>query len=178
VSSASCPSRRISSWCSTPTSSDGGLPPANDAAVPRGGVGIVQTPQHFLNPDPIQANMGLTGSWPDEQRYFFDIVMPAKDAWGCAFCCGTSSVIRYDALVKLGGMPTDSVTEDYLLTLRLKEIGYSTAYLNEPLSFGLAPEGLKEYVTQRGRWCLGSCRSCVDRAARSRSADRSASSNA
>ncbi len=118
-------------------------------------VGIVQTPQHFLNPDPIQANMALTGSWPDEQRYFFDIVLPAKDAWGCAFCCGTSSITRFDALMKIGGLPTDSVTEDYLLTLRLKEIGYSTAYLNEPLTFGLAPEGLKEYVTQRGRWCLG-----------------------
>ena len=118
-------------------------------------VGVVQTPQHFVNPDPIQTNLEVTGAWPDEQRYFFDIVLPAKDAWGCAFCCGTSSIVRFDALRKLGGLPTDSVTEDYLLTLRLKEIGYSTVYLNEPLSFGLAPEGLKEYITQRGRWCLG-----------------------
>jgi cellulose synthase/poly-beta-1,6-N-acetylglucosamine synthase-like glycosyltransferase len=30
-----------------------------------------------------------------------------------------------------------------------------TAYLDEPLTEGLAPEGLKEYVTQRSRWCLG-----------------------
>jgi cellulose synthase (UDP-forming) len=81
--------------------------------------------------------------------------MPAKDAWGCAFCCGTSSLIRHDALMRIGGVPTDSVTEDYLLTLRLKEIGFATVYLNEPLSYGLAPEGLKEYATQRGRWCLG-----------------------
>ena len=117
-------------------------------------VGIVQTPQHYINPDPIQTNLGLAGVWPDEQRYFFDIVMPAKDAWGAAFCCGTSSVTRVEALTKLGGMPTDSVTEDYLLSLRLKEIGYTTAYLNEPLTFGLAPEGLKEYITQRSRWCL------------------------
>jgi cellulose synthase (UDP-forming) len=27
--------------------------------------------------------------------------------------------------------------------------------LNERLSAGLAPEGVKEYLTQRGRWCLG-----------------------
>ena len=119
------------------------------------GVGVVQTPQHFINPDPIQTNLAIAGTWPDEQRYFFDIVMPAKDAWDCAFCCGTSSVIRFQPLDQIGGFPTDSVTEDYLLTLRLKEIGYTTAYLNEPLTFGLAPEGLKEYVTQRGRWCLG-----------------------
>ena len=118
-------------------------------------VGVVQTPQHFINPDPIQTNLAVAGTWPDEQRFFFDIVMPAKDAWGCAFCCGTSSIIRFDGLRAIGGFPTDSVTEDYLLTLRLKETGLTTAYLNEPLTFGLAPEGLKEYVTQRGRWCLG-----------------------
>jgi cellulose synthase (UDP-forming) len=47
------------------------------------------------------------------------------------------------------------VTEDYLLTLRMKEIGARTVYLNERLTLGLAPEGLKEYITQRGRWCLG-----------------------
>jgi cellulose synthase (UDP-forming) len=52
-------------------------------------------------------------------------------------------------------MPTDSVTEDYLTTLRLKRLGFRTVYLNERLSLGLAPEGLKEYVTQRSRWCLG-----------------------
>jgi cellulose synthase (UDP-forming) len=120
-----------------------------------GDVGIVQTPQHFINSDPIQANLSAADVWPDEQRFFFDVVMASKDAWSTAFCCGTSSVIRFAPLTAIGGFPTDSVTEDYLLTLRLKEIGYRTVYLNEPLTFGLAPEGLKEYITQRGRWCLG-----------------------
>jgi cellulose synthase (UDP-forming) len=118
-------------------------------------VGLVQTPQHFINPDPIQTNLAATDVWPDEQRFFFDILLPAKDAWGAAFCCGTSSVIRFSSLVAVGGFPTDSVTEDYLLTLRMKEIGVRTVYLNERLTLGLAPEGLKEYITQRGRWCLG-----------------------
>lgn len=118
-------------------------------------VGIVQTPQHFFNPDPIQTNLSMTRVWPDEQRYFFGVVMPAKDAWGCAFCCGTSSLIRFDPLMKIGGFPTDSVTEDYLLTLRLKETGFRTVFLDEILSLGLAPEGLKEYITQRSRWALG-----------------------
>ncbi|SFH95552.1 glycosyltransferase family 2 protein [Bradyrhizobium sp. Gha] len=118
-------------------------------------VGVVQTPQHFINPDPIQTNLAAADVWPDEQRFFFDILMPAKDAWGVAFCCGTSSLVRYDGLQAIGGFPTDSVTEDYLVTLRLKERGLRTIYLNERLSIGLAPEGLKEYITQRGRWCLG-----------------------
>jgi cellulose synthase (UDP-forming) len=118
-------------------------------------IGIVQTPQHFINPDPIQTNLLATKVLPDEQRFFFDVVMPAKDAWSAAFCCGTSSIIRFAPLMAIGGVPTDSVTEDYLLTLRMKEAGYTTAYLNEPLTLGLAPEGLKEYISQRGRWCLG-----------------------
>ncbi len=118
-------------------------------------VGIVQTPQHFINPDPIQNNLAVNDLMPDEQRYFFDVLMASKDAWGTVFCCGTSSVIRAEALARIGGMPTDSVTEDYLLTLRMQENGYRTVYLNERLSLGLAPEGLKEYVTQRSRWCLG-----------------------
>ena len=119
------------------------------------GVGLVQTPQHFFNRDPIQSNLLVGHVWPDEQRFFFDHVMPSKDAWGGAFCCGTSSVIRIAALEDCGGFPTDSVTEDFLLTLRLDRAGWRTVYLNEPLSVGLAPEGMKEYITQRGRWCLG-----------------------
>ena len=86
--------------------------------------------------------------------------MKSKDAWGVAFCCGTSSVIRFSALEKIGGFPTDSVTEDYLLTLRLREQGIRTVYLNEVLSLGLAPEGLKEYYGQRSRWCLGAIQIC------------------
>ena len=125
-----------------------------------GDVGVVQTPQHFSNPDPIQANLSAAHAWPDEQRYFFDVVMPAKDAWGAAFCCGTSAVIRFEALRQIGGFPTGSVTEDYLLSLQLQEIGYRTVYLNEKLSLGLAPEGLKEYTTQRARWCLGFMQIC------------------
>lgn len=123
-------------------------------------VGVVQTPQHFFNPDPIQTNLNLVRVWPDEQRFFFDIVMTSKDAWGGAFCCGTSSVLRFSPLVRIGGFPTDSVTEDYLASLRLKEIGYRTVYLNEALSLGLAPEGLKEYVSQRARWALGFMQIC------------------
>ena len=89
-------------------------------------VGVVQTPQHFINPDPLQSNLAASRVWPDEQRYFFDVVMASKDAWGAAFCCGTSSVIRFPALWSIGGLPTGSVTEDYLLTLRLKADRYRT----------------------------------------------------
>ena len=47
------------------------------------------------------------------------------------------------------------MTEDFLITLKMDRGGWRTVYLNERLSTGLAPEGMKEYLTQRGRWCLG-----------------------
>lgn len=118
-------------------------------------VGLVQTPQHFFNPDPIQHNLGLSRSYPDEQRFFFDHLQPSRDAWGIAFCCGTSSVMRFKGLQAIGLFPTTSITEDFLVTMALQNAGWRTVYLDEPLTEGLAPEGLKEYITQRARWCLG-----------------------
>jgi cellulose synthase (UDP-forming) len=119
-------------------------------------VGIIQTPQHFFNHDPVQVNLLCTGVWPDEQRFFFNELLPSRDAWGTASCCGTSAVLRAAAIMAVGGFATETVTEDTLTSLKLKEFGYRTIYLNEPLSLGLAPESLREYVTQRSRWCLGS----------------------
>jgi biotin carboxyl carrier protein len=126
-------------------------------------VGIVQTPQHFFNADPLQRNLLATRTWPDEQRFFFNVLLPCKDAWGAAFCCGTSAVLRVAALEAAGGMATETVTEDMLTTFRMEEHGWRTVFLNERLSLGLAPEGLAEYVTQRSRWCLGTLQQAYTR---------------
>ncbi len=75
----------------------------------------------------------------DEQRAFFDVMQPAKDAWGTAFCIGTSFVVRRDALAKIGGFPTGTVTEDIHLTYRLMPHGYITRWLNERLSVACPP---------------------------------------
>ncbi len=118
-------------------------------------VGCVQTPQHFFNPDPLQHGFKSAQRWPDEQRFFFDVLLASKDAWNVAFCCGTSSISRRRALDEVGGFPVESITEDMLLSLKLKARAWKTVYLNERLSMGLAPEGVGEYITQRRRWCLG-----------------------
>ena len=118
-------------------------------------VGIVQTPQHFFNPDPVQSNLLCSAVWPDEQRFFFNCLLPSKDAWGAAFCCGTSAVFRVQAFVAAGGMATETVTEDMLTTFKFEEFGYRTIFLNERLSLGLAPESLVDFIGQRARWCLG-----------------------
>ena len=119
-------------------------------------VGIVQAPHRFFNPDPMQQNLALHRVLPDDQRLFFDVIMPARDAWDVAFCCGSNGIIRRSALAEVGGkLPTGSITEDMLLTLVLLRKGYITRYVNEPLALGLAPESTDAFFVQRARWARG-----------------------
>jgi cellulose synthase (UDP-forming) len=118
-------------------------------------IGIVQTPQHFFNRDPVQMNLGLSDQWPDEQRLFFDKMAPSLDAWDSMFCCGSCSVLRRRAIEAIGGIPTVSITEDILTTLTMFRHGYITRYLNERLTVGLAAESLEAFYVQRQRWCQG-----------------------
>ena len=122
-------------------------------------IGIVQTPQHFYNKDPIQTNLGLMQIYPDEQRLFFDEMAASRDAWEAAFCCGSCSIMRRQAVDDIGGIPTQSITEDLLTTLVMLRKGYKTVYLNERLSMGLAAESIEGFFVQRERWCRGAIQS-------------------
>jgi cellulose synthase (UDP-forming) len=119
-------------------------------------IGIVQLPHAFYNHDPMQANLALRKALPDEQRFFFEAVMPSRDGWDAAFCCGSNSVTRRAALRAIGdALPTESITEDMLLSMTLLRKGYVTRYLCERLAFGLAPESLNAFFVQRQRWARG-----------------------
>ena len=50
---------------------------------------------------------------------------------------------------RVGGIATESVTEDILTTVKMLPGGYITRYLNERLSMGLAPEDAKGLMIQR-----------------------------
>ncbi len=118
-------------------------------------IGIVQTPQHFFNVDPVQSNLGLENIWPDEQRLFFDEMAPSRDAWDVSFCCGSCSIARREALDEIGGFPTESITEDLLTTLSMLNRGYKTRYLNERLSMGLAAENSDGLLCSAGALVSG-----------------------
>lgn len=119
-------------------------------------IGIMQIPHAFYNPDPMQTNLALRKSLPDEQRFFFDVIMPSRDAWNAAFCCGSNSVTRRAALRAIGdALPTQSITEDMLLSITMLRKGYVTRYLCERLAFGLTPETVDAFFVQRERWARG-----------------------
>ena len=44
---------------------------------------------------------------------------------GAMFCCGTNVVFRRTAVEEAGGFPETSLTEDFALSLRLHEAGYT-----------------------------------------------------
>ena len=120
------------------------------------GIGVVQVPHAFYNYDPTQASLALQKALPDDQRFFFDAVMPSRDGWNAAFCCGSNSVTRRAALRSVGdAFPTESITEDMLFSITLLRNGYITRYLCERLAVGLAPEGLNAFFVQRRRWARG-----------------------
>jgi cellulose synthase (UDP-forming) len=117
-------------------------------------VALVQTPQHYYSSDPIQDNLGGETAWTEEQRHFFDVVLPARDAWGNALCVGTGFVVRRDALGP-DGFVTGCLSEDVYSGYELLSRGYEIRYLNECLSHGAAADTLPEYIRQRVRWCQG-----------------------
>lgn len=115
---------------------------------------MVVTPQHFYNPDPVQKNLG--GHFlPGDQTGFYHIVQPARDTVNAAICSGSSIVYRRSALNAIGGIPTDSIVEDYVTGISLQSRGFKTLYINEILSVGAAANTIDEYIKQRARWAEG-----------------------
>src|SRR5260221_5395307 len=104
----------------------------------------------------MQTNLAWHKAIPDDQPFFFEAIMPSRDGWDAAFCCGSNSVTRRAAMRAVGdALPTDSITEDMLLSLVLLRQGYVTRYLCERLAFGLAPESITAFFVQRQRWARG-----------------------
>lgn len=117
--------------------------------------GIVQTPQHFMNPDPFQKNLVVGKPMSNEQDLFFRVIQPGLARWNAAICAGTNFLIRREPLLKIGGLPYNTVTEDMDLGLRMRRLGLMVRYHNKPLAVGLAPETFKDYLNQRLRWAAG-----------------------
>jgi cellulose synthase (UDP-forming) len=114
---------------------------------------LIQLPQEFYNWDSIQHD-SKTASW-HEQSLFFRVIQPGKNYSESAFWCGSPSVVRRKALDAIGGVATETITEDIHSTVRMHSRGWKTLYVNEPLAFGIAPQTIKAFLLQRLRWAQG-----------------------
>ena len=126
-------------------------------------VAFVQTPQYYANGrDPGVA----AASWA-QQALFFGTIAVGRGDLGAMFCCGTNVVFRRSALEAVGGFPTESLTEDFDLSIRLHELGWESRYVPEVLAAGLGPEDMASYTGQQLRWARG-CLSSLPRILRAR----------
>jgi cellulose synthase (UDP-forming) len=126
-------------------------------------IAFVQTPQYYANTD---TNRIAAASWA-QQALFFGAICRGKDGLGAVFCCGTNVLFRREAFESVGGFPTNSLTEDFELSIHLHERGWSSAYVPDVLSRGLGPEDTAAYVSQQQRWARG-CLSGLPRALRAK----------
>lgn len=133
-------------------------------------IAFVQTPQAFYNlpdSDPFGHNAHL----------FYGPIQQSKDGMNAAFYTGTNAILRRESLVNMGlqhfaedfeqdetrleefdligGLSSLSITEDMNTAMRLHSAGWQSAYHNEILAVGLAPDDLSSTLKQKLRWAQG-----------------------
>ncbi|MET3922740.1 cellulose synthase (UDP-forming) [Arthrobacter sp. UYEF20] len=114
-------------------------------------VALIQGPQSFYNGGAFDDD-GITG----EQGMFFNVLMPSRNVPGAGpFWCGSTSLLRVSALQEVGGVATETITEDMHTTLKLIRRGWRTVYHHQTLAVGLAPATPDQYLLQRRRWGMG-----------------------
>ena len=118
-------------------------------------IAIVQTPQDFYNEDSFEHVGEMNGVPFHEEAVFYRVIGPAKNRYGAAFWAGTCALVRTQALRDVGGVATETVTEDIHTTIRMNRLGWRSVYHNEVLAHGLAPTDAEQYMVQRNRWALG-----------------------
>lgn len=131
---------------------------------------FVQTPQDFSNIPPGDP-------FGHRAHLFYGPIQQGKDGLNSAFYTGTNAVLRREALVNtglqyfsseynkdehrldefdlVGGMSSNSITEDMNTAMRLHGAGWKSIYHNEVLAEGLAPDDLASTLKQRLRWAQG-----------------------
>lgn len=118
-------------------------------------VALVQTPHWFYNPDPFERNLLTQGQVPVGNELFYKVLQKGNDYWNAAFFCGSAAVIRRNYVLEIGGIATETVTEDCHTSLRLHSLGYKSVYYDKIMVAGLAPETFSSYVGQQVRWARG-----------------------
>jgi cellulose synthase (UDP-forming) len=113
-------------------------------------VAFVQTPQAYRNlHNVISRGAGYM------QSVFYKFIQPGRNRFNAAFCVGTNVIFRRDAITDVGGMYTDSKSEDVWTSLKLHENGWKTIFIPLVLATGHAPETVEAYTKQQLRWATG-----------------------
>ncbi|MBW4512702.1 MAG: glycosyltransferase [Scytonematopsis contorta HA4267-MV1] len=133
-------------------------------------IAFVQTPQDFYN-------IPKDDPFGHQAQLFYGPILQGKDGMNAAFYTGTNAILRREALVNVGlqnfakeykkdknrleefdlvgGLSSNSITEDMNTAMRLHASGWQSVYHNELMAEGLAPDDLSSTLKQRLRWAQG-----------------------
>lgn len=114
-------------------------------------VALVQTPLEYANRDSLLHSDHAR----HERSHTNEILSPARDHLGAALWEGPAALIRREAMLDIGGIPTQSSTGELQATVRLHASGWTTRYHPEVVVQGSAPHNLDAFLTQRARWARG-----------------------
>ncbi|WP_286279017.1 glycosyltransferase family 2 protein [Naasia aerilata] len=113
-------------------------------------VAFVQTPQTYGNlVSLVSRGAGYM------QAVFYRFIQPGRNRFNAAFCVGTNVIYRRAAIDDIGGIDTDSKSEDVWTSLHLHERGWRSIYIPMTLAVGDAPETIEAYSKQQLRWATG-----------------------
>ncbi len=113
-------------------------------------VAFVQTPQTYRNLSSI-----VSRGAGYMQAVFYRFIQPGRNRFNAAFCVGTNVIFRRTAIEDIGGMYTDSKSEDVWTSLLLHERGWTSIYIPLALAVGDTPETIEAYTRQQQRWATG-----------------------
>ena len=113
-------------------------------------VAFVQTPQTYGNMHNI-----ISRGAGYMQSMFYRFIQPGRTEFNAAFCVGTNVVFRRAAVDDIGGIYTDSKSEDVWTSMILHGRGWRSVFLPETLAIGDAPDTIEGYSKQQLRWATG-----------------------
>ncbi|MDC0251574.1 cellulose synthase catalytic subunit [bacterium] len=96
----------------------------------------------------------VAGAAAERNDGFFGIPMYGMHGLGCAQKFGSNCLIRRTALESIGGYKP-GLAEDLHTSLFLHAEGWKSAYVSEPLAFGLEPTDLGGFFIQQYKWAHG-----------------------
>ncbi|WP_235521173.1 glycosyltransferase family 2 protein [Cellulomonas sp. Leaf395] len=113
-------------------------------------VAFVQTPQVYGNLDTV-----ISKGAGYMQSVFYKFIQPGRNRFNAAFSVGTNVIYRRSAADSIGGIYSDSKSEDVWTSLMLHEKGWRTVYIPTELAVGDTPETVEAYTKQQLRWATG-----------------------
>ncbi len=95
----------------------------------------------------------------DELALFFGVMQPGKNHHGAAYWCGSGALLRREAVDALGGVPVQTDTPTFQMSLAAHADGWTSTFHGEPTALTLAQADVEGFVARHALWAAGNIQS-------------------